>query len=88
MSGKLLSTGMRVAFRLTDALCPEIEQLLAQIGPDLTVSGEVVLLSDRGGDKAHFAIVNVMGINAALIVPVQKLHEAAVDDVDVARHQS
>lgn len=76
-----------MAFRLTDALCPELEQLLAQIGPDLTVSGEVVLLSDRGGDKAHFAIVNVVGISAALIVPIQKLHEPAADDADVARRR-
>jgi len=87
LSGKQLSTGMRVAFRLTDALCPDFEQLVAQIGPDLTVSGEVVLLSDRGSEKAHFAIVNVAGINAALIVPVQKLHEPATNDANVARRQ-
>ena len=78
---------MQVAFRLTDALCPEFEQLVAQIGPDLTVSGEVVLLSDRGVETAHFAIVNVLGIKAALIVPIQKLHEPAADDAAVARHR-
>ena len=75
-----------MAFRLTDALCPEFEQLVGQIGPDLTVSGEVVLLSDRGGEKAHFAIVNVRGINAALIVPIQKLYEPAADVAPLCRH--
>lgn len=84
MYSERVNTGSRVAFRIADARCPAFEQIIAQIGPDLTVSGEVVLLSDSGSDKDHFVIVNVDGINAPLIVPVKKLHaglRAGDDDV-------
>ncbi len=85
MRDKRFCTGDLVAFRLADAMCPEFERIVAQIGPDLMMSGEVVMLSDRGGRKEHFAIVNVTGINAPLIVPMQKLSDGAITGADVVR---
>ena len=73
MSGKRLKTGAHVAFRLADVLSPDYDQILFQMGPDLSVPGEIVLLSDRGKERDHFAILNVTGINVPLIVPVRKL---------------
>ena len=73
MSQERLSTGAQVSFCLRDAICPDFEQIIAQLGPELAVAGEIVLLSDRGQDQEHFAIVSVPGINVQLIVPVAKL---------------
>jgi len=67
-------TGAQVAFRLADATCPEWESIVAQIGSELIVSGEIVLMSDSGRQTDHFAIVQVSGIAAPLVVPVCKLH--------------
>ncbi len=85
LSEKRLTTGAQVAFRLGDAICPDFDQVIVQTGPDLAVAGEVVLLSDRGKDKEYFAIVNVPGINAPLVVPVAKLRDGnLIDEADVA----
>ncbi|MCP4250591.1 MAG: hypothetical protein GY778_26410 [bacterium] len=50
--------------------------MLNQVGPDLRVCGEVVFFSDRGGEKAHFAIISAPGVETPLIVPVSKLEPA------------
>ncbi len=88
MSTESVNTGARVAFRLSDAVCPEFEQVVAQIGPELEVAGEVVLFSDRGSDKNFFAIVQVEGLAAPLIVPVGCLNGRIVarnDDVGLSK---
>ncbi len=74
------STGHQVAFQLADVICPDFEQITDQLGPDLSVAGEVTLLSDRGGEKGQFAVVQVRGINAPLIVPVGRLSSILHDD--------
>ncbi|MCH7812900.1 MAG: hypothetical protein IID40_02650 [Planctomycetes bacterium] len=66
-----------MSFRLGDVICPEVGQVLNQVGPDLRVCGEVVFFSDRGGEKAHFAIIATPGVETPLIVPVSKLEPAA-----------
>ena len=68
-----LRSGASVAFRLGDAVCPQVGQITAQINPDVRVCGEVVFFSDHGGKKAHFAIISAAGIDVPLIVPVAKL---------------
>ncbi len=75
-----LKTGNQVAFQLGNAICPDFEQIAAQLGPDLAVAGEIVLLSDRGNEKDHFAVVHVDGIHAPLIVPVSMLKVANLTD--------
>ncbi|MHC4609596.1 MAG: hypothetical protein ACYS7M_04540 [Planctomycetota bacterium] len=66
-------SGSCVAFRLGDAICPDMGQIVAQMGPDLQVCGEIVFCSDRGTEKSHFAIISAAGIDTPLIVPVSSL---------------
>ena len=74
MSDVRLKTGAEVVFRLGDAICPDFEQIADQLGPDLAVNGEVVLLSDGGSQKMKFAVIDVRGICTPLIVPVRMLN--------------
>ena len=60
-----------------DVICPEVGQVVNQVGPELRVCGEVVFFSDRGDDQAHFAIIPAPGVETPLIVPVSKLLAAA-----------
>jgi len=71
--GGEIHSGSSVAFRLGDVVCPDLGQIIAHIGPDVRVCGEVAFLSDRGGEKAYFAIVSASGIDTPLIVPVAEL---------------
>ena len=68
-----IRTGTVASFTIGDVVCPDAAQVLRQTGPELTVSGKVVYLSDSGARKNHFAIVDVSGIHAPLIVPVSRL---------------
>ncbi len=80
-----LNTGHQVAFQLADVICPDFDQIMAQLGPDLAVAGEVTLLSDRGDDADHFAVVQVSGVHVPLIVPVGKLTAASTGEkADIA----
>lgn len=77
MSDERLKTGTEVAFRLGDVTCPDFERMVDQLGPELAVRGEVVLLSDGGSKKGQFAVIDVPGIHTPVIVPVGKLISAA-----------
>jgi len=66
--------GDEVRFRLGDLICPEVEQVLAEIGPDVDVTGRIEFFSDRGNEKEHFAIISVAGIGSPVIVPVDRVH--------------
>ncbi len=68
-----LKNGTRCRFRLCDVMCPDRQQVVSQITPELEVSGEVVLLSDSGDEPEQYAIIEVGGIAAPLIVPVARL---------------
>jgi hypothetical protein len=63
----------RCCFRLADVICPDSDVIQQQLTPGLEVSGQVVFLSDRGSERDSFAIVEVEGITAPLIVPVERL---------------
>jgi len=73
LSAKRLKTGAQVAFRLTDAVCPDFDRIVSEVGPELIVSGEIALLSRRGTEAEHFAVISVHGIASPLVVPVHKL---------------
>jgi hypothetical protein len=79
MSG--FQKGNSCRFRLADVICPDRQQVLNQITPDLEVTGQVTLLSDAGEVPAQFAVIEVPGIAAPLIVPVAKL-EAVTGTAD------
>ena len=65
--------GERCRFRLADVICPDQSDVQMQVTSRLQVSGEVVFLSDSGGQRERFAIIEVAGISAPLIVPVERL---------------
>ena len=73
-----LKSGTRCRFRLSDVICPDKQQIVTQITPELEVSGEVVLLSDGGDKPEQYAIIEVAGIGAPLIVPVALLKEGQI----------
>ncbi len=64
-----MQIGSRVTFQLRDVACPSFEQMVAQLDDGLAVEGEIMLLSDRGLDSGHFAVVAVPGINMPVVVP-------------------
>ncbi len=68
-----VTSGSPVSFKLSDAICPSVEQALRQMTPDVELCGEVVFFSDHGEERAHFAIISAAGIDTPLIVPVSRL---------------
>ena len=42
-----------------------------------TIQGSIVFFSDSGPVKKQFAVVNVEGITAMVVVPTSKLHRVA-----------
>jgi hypothetical protein len=65
--------GTQVAFRLSDAYCPEPDRLLCETTADLEIIGEVVLLSDGGEVNGGYAVVQADGVLRPIIVPVGQL---------------
>jgi len=74
-----LKSGATVSFRLSEVVCPDLQQILTQLTSDLKVSGKVVFFSDYGQKKNHFAIVDVEGVLSPLIVPVDRLRRPGED---------
>jgi hypothetical protein len=68
-----LKSGTRCKFRLSDVICPDKQQVVSQITPELEVSGEIVLFSDGDNEPQQYAIIEVEGIVAPLIVPIARL---------------
>jgi hypothetical protein len=65
--------GQWFRFRLRDVICPEKEQAISQITPELEVTGRIVFLSDSGNEAKKFAVMEVNGLNVPLVVPVERL---------------
>ena len=68
-----LQSGTAVNFRLSDAQCPEADELLENITGRLEVTGRVLYLSDSGTKKQHYAVLEVDGIMSPVIVPVDQI---------------
>jgi hypothetical protein len=77
--------GKVAAFTLGDVLCPDPGDVLDAVGTDLTVRGRIVYLSDRGSSRDQFAIVDVAGVHAPLVVPVSRLTFEAETPADQPR---
>jgi hypothetical protein len=77
-----LKSGTRCRFRLADVICPDKQQVSSQITPELEVSGEIVLFSDGDNEPQQYAIIEVEGIAAPLIVPVARLQATAQQKED------
>ena len=72
-----LISGQSVVFELKDAVCPNLTETIRAIGPELRLTGNIVFFSDGCDRKEHFAVVEVPGVCAPLIVPVNCLGLAA-----------
>jgi hypothetical protein len=68
-----LYSGSRIRFKLADVVCPDPQQVIREMTPAVELTGQVVLLSDYGHRKDHFAIVSVQGLRSPLIVPVDQI---------------
>lgn len=74
--GSSVQSGDRVAFKLREAICPDWQQILTQLTPDVELTGRVVFFSDSGANEKHFAIVDVRGLLSPIIVPASRLRPA------------
>ncbi|GJM26955.1 MAG: hypothetical protein DHS20C16_33700 [Phycisphaerae bacterium] len=65
--------GATASFAIGDVVCPDATRTLEQVGPELTIRGQITMLSDHGTEKSAFAVIQVEGIHSPLIVPVDRL---------------
>ena len=68
-----VTSGTRVRFKLSDMVCPEVNQFLGNVTGDLELSGKIVYLSDSGEKRDFYAVVEVQGVTSPLIVPVSQI---------------
>jgi hypothetical protein len=72
-----LRPGERVNFRLGDIHLPDLAEVIARMTEDTELQGTVSLLSDQGGHRAAFAVIEVKGILMPLIVPASCIKRLA-----------
>lgn len=70
MHSHRVGSGTKVCFRLRDVVCPDWDRLINNIGPELALQGEIIFLSDHGEERDHFAIIEIPGMKAPVIVPL------------------
>ncbi len=69
-----VGAGTHVQFSLSSVVCPNVEDVIEKVTGRLALTGEVVMLSDSGEKKDRFAVVQVKGIAAPLVVPIEELN--------------
>jgi len=62
-----------VHFRIRDVWHPKPEQVLMDLHGNEVLLGKVIDLSDSGRQTEVFVVVEVKGIEQALILPVERL---------------
>ncbi len=75
-----IERGRQYRFRLGDVICPDREQALSQVTPELEITGRVMFLSDHGSEPERFAVLEVKGLVSPLVVPVELLHPAGGEE--------
>lgn len=68
-------------FHLADVFLPNATDLLGVFGEEEELEGIVVDFSDSGSARGRFAVVEVI-VKQTVIVPVEKLRLAEVDEID------
>ena len=84
MYGDPLQPGASVRFCLADVMCPDQKDLRAHLTERLEINGRIVLLSDMGETRDVFAVVDVPGISAPLVVPVDRIEPPRTSQDGVA----
>ena len=80
-----IQAGKRYRFRLDDVICPDRQQIVVQITPNLEVAGQVMFLSDSGDEPEAFAVMEVEGIGSPVIIPVEKLQPEIAEGLRSSR---
>jgi hypothetical protein len=62
-----------VRFKICDVYHPDPAQVLSELHSDDLLTGKVIDLSDSGMQKDAFAVVEVEGTEAMVIVPVERI---------------
>jgi predicted ribosome quality control (RQC) complex YloA/Tae2 family protein len=62
-----------VQFKIRDVYHPDPTQVLIKLHGNDLLTGKVIDLSDSGLQKEAFVIVEVEGIEAPLVVPVERV---------------
>jgi hypothetical protein len=62
-----------VRFKIRDVYHPDPAQVLSELHSDDLLTGKVIDLSDSGMQKDAFAVVEVEGTEAMVIVPVERI---------------
>lgn len=71
-------TNKKVIVRVKDIECPDAEIVLANLTADAELVGHIRFLSDGSQRSDEFAIVEASGLQAPLVVRIERLR--AVDD--------
>lgn len=66
-------TGAKVSFKLGQIVCPDRDDLFLNLTDELELTGTISFVSDNGRDDGQYAIVEVPGLSAPVIVPAEKL---------------
>jgi hypothetical protein len=66
-------TNQQVRFRIRDVYVPDGKELTFQLYADSILRGRVVDASDNEEPGGHYAVVEVDGLDAPVVVPVARL---------------
>lgn len=76
-SSSVASAPKQASFLVGKVLCPDVDEVLRSIGPNVRVRGRVLYYSDDGDRRDGFAIMDVDGMHMPMIVPVDCLQYEA-----------
>jgi hypothetical protein len=60
----------RVRLRLRDVCIPDVDELLATLYGEQIVEGTIVDMSDSGDKRQAFAVVQLVGVEKPVVVPL------------------
>jgi hypothetical protein len=61
----------RVRVRLRDVCIPDVDELLATLYGEEIVEGTIVDVSDSGDTRQGFAVVQLVGVDKPVVVPLE-----------------
>jgi DUF917 family protein len=67
--------GRRVAFAVKDIYFPALAAVLAQLHGNDVLSGQIVDVSDSGRQHEAFAVVRVDGLEAPVVIAMERIRQ-------------
>jgi hypothetical protein len=68
--------GRRVAFAVKDVYFPAPAAVLGQLHGNEVISGQVVDVSDSGGQLEAFAVVRIDGLEAPVVIAIERIRQS------------